>query len=212
MNILNPERWQQLWQSATGQSAPDESFASIVRHYSEPHRHYHNLHHIADCLTEFDGVRHLANSPAPIELAIWFHDLIYDPKAGDNEEQSADLACQWLARSGAPVELVESVHRLVLATKFHDTSLHPNAPLMVDIDLCILGQSEPRFWEYEQQIQAEYSWVPKEVFATKRAEILEGFLSRKQIYQTDNFHQRLELTARTNLQASVRRLQSGIVP
>jgi len=38
--------------------------------YSEPHRQYNNLHHIADCLGEFDCARQLAREPVAVESAI----------------------------------------------------------------------------------------------------------------------------------------------
>jgi predicted metal-dependent HD superfamily phosphohydrolase len=97
----------------------------------------------------------------------------------------------------------------VLATKQHDGSLHPDAPLLVDVDLSILGQPPERFWQYENQIRAEYEWVPNEVFATRRAEILEQFLARKRIYSTDNFFRKYEAQARMNLRASVENLRGG---
>ena len=93
----------------------------------------------------------------------------------------------------------------MLATKQHDNSLHPDAPLLVDIDLSILGQPAKRFWEYEDQIRKEYAWVPEEIFRTKRAEILERFLARKQIYNTSYYFSKLEAQARTNLNQSIKK-------
>ena len=177
--------------------------------YSEPHRHYHNQHHIADCLHEFDGVRHLAREPVAVELAIWFHDAVYDTRAGDNEEHSAELAKDWLKKSNTPDALADAVGQLVLATKHHDGSLHVDAPLLVDVDLSILGQMPERFREYEAQIRAEYSWVEQELFCEKRAEILERFLARERIYGTEKFSGRCELRARRNLRESIAALQTG---
>lgn len=103
--------------------------------------------------------------------------------------------------------LADAVRRLVLATKAHDTGVCPDAPLMVDVDLSILGAAPDRFWEYERQIRAEYAWVDDRVFAVKRAEILESFLTRPRIYSTRDFFDRLETRARANLAASICRLQ-----
>ena len=103
--------------------------------YSEPHRYYHNLLHIEDCLGEFDRAKQLATDPTAVELAIWFHDAVYDPRAADNEERSAELAKAWLSDLHASDALTDSVGRLVLATKSHDASLHADAPLLVDVDL-----------------------------------------------------------------------------
>jgi predicted metal-dependent HD superfamily phosphohydrolase len=175
--------------------------------YAEPHRHYHNQRHIADCLVEFDGAAHLVTDPTAVEVAIWFHDAIYDTRAPNNEERSAELAVDWLKPVGAGEGLLNSVRQLVLATKAHDGTLHPDAPLLVDVDLSILGQPPERFWEYEQQIRAEYAWVEPAFFTAKRAEILERFLARPRLYASDYFYERYENQARVNLQASVQQLR-----
>ena len=209
MSEFNPERWAQLWRKAAKAVPPAEYFEQLTAMYAEPQRHYHNQNHIVDCLAEFDRVKSLAADPVAVELAIWFHDAVYDTHAGDNEERSAELAKQWLKQSGAAADVAEATGRLVLATKSHDGSLHADAPLLVDVDLCILGRPPARFWEYERQIREEYGWVDAAVFATKRAEILERFLARKRIYQTDVFYKQLEGQARENLKASIERLRSG---
>lgn len=209
MSGLNPERWAQLWQRVAKKVPPPEYFQGLVAMYSEPHRHYHNARHIIDCLAEFDRVKALASDPVAVELAIWLHDAVYDTHAGDNEERSAELAKNWLKQFGVGVEVIDAVYRLVLATKNHDGSLHADAPLLVDVDLSILGRAPDRFWDYEHQIREEYGWVEAAVFASKRAEILERFLGRKRIYQTDIFFQQLEGQARENLKVSIQRLRSG---
>lgn len=210
MNIATPDRWVRLWRAATGRDeASDDVYNRLVEMYSEPHRHYHNLHHISDCLAWFDRYISLAHDPLAVELALWFHDAVYDTRAADNEERSARLAADWLDQAGAKKVLLESVSQLILATKSHDGSLHPDAPLVVDVDLSILGQPEPRFWEYERQIRMEYDWVPKAIFSAKRTEILEGFLARKRLYQTDTFSQELETQARKNLSASICQLKQN---
>src|SRR5207253_1454914 len=107
-------------------------------------------------------------------------------------------------------ELSASVAALIMATKSHDPGLHPNAPLLVDVDLSILGKPPERFEEYEEQIRREYDWVPQEVFAAKRAEILERFLSRERIYSTDLFLDKYEQQGRINLRNSVNKLRTQI--
>ena len=177
--------------------------------YSQPHRHYHNFSHIADCLAEFDSAKDLARQTDAVELAIWFHDAIYDTRAQDNEEKSAELARRYIADAGGDAEFCSSVAALVLATKAHDSSMHPDAPLLVDVDLSILGQPSERFRTYEAQIRREYEWVPDKIFSEKRAEILGRFLARQRIYSTEPFFAKYEKQARANLQDSVRKLRAS---
>jgi predicted metal-dependent HD superfamily phosphohydrolase/GNAT superfamily N-acetyltransferase len=168
------------------------------------------LRHIAECLGEFDAARDLAREPVAVELAIWFHDAVYDTHAVDNEDRSAGLAKRRIEEAGGNAELSKSVAALVLATKAHDPSLHPDAPLLVDVDLSVLGQAKERFEEYETQIRREYEWVPQATFAEKRTEILERFLARARIYSTDLFFSKYESRARANLLNSVRKLKAAL--
>lgn len=207
MNALSSERWTRLWLAVTRQKPPSGHYERLLAMYAEPHRHYHNQQHIADCLDEFEHVRQLAVEPEAVEFAIWFHDAIYDSRAGDNEERSAELAQAWLKQAGAAETLINSVRQLVLATKAHDGMLHPDAPLLVDVDLSILGQSPEKFGEYERGIRREYDWVDQRTFAIKRAEILQRFLARPRLYSTEFFFARLEVQARSNLRASMEQLQ-----
>ena len=200
-------RWSALWRAVGVADAPPQWYERLTTAYAEPHRHYHNQRHIAECLAEFDRARHLAVHPAAVELALWFHDAVYKPRAGDNEEQSAALLKRCAAETAMPGSLAETVARLIMATKNHETGADPDAALMVDIDLSILGQSEERFSEYEQQIRKEYRWVPRPIFASKRAEILDRFLARPTIFATEWFRAKYERQARRNLQASIANLR-----
>ena len=77
------------------------------------------------------------------------------------------------------------------------------------MDLSILGSTPDVFAAYEEAVRREYAWVPDALFAEKRAEILEGFLSRDSIYSTESFSKRLENRARENLRSSIEKLRSG---
>jgi predicted metal-dependent HD superfamily phosphohydrolase len=187
--------------------APAEWYDRLRAAYAEPHRHYHNQQHIAECLAEFDRARHLARHPTAVELALWFHDAVYNSKASDNEEQSAALLKSCAAEGRMTDSLAETATGLVMVTKNHDVHADPDAALMVDVDLSILGQSEKRFSEYEQQIRQEYAWVPQAIFASNRAEILNRFLARPTIFATEWFRTKYEQQARRNLKASILNLR-----
>jgi predicted metal-dependent HD superfamily phosphohydrolase len=182
----------------------DAVFADLARRYSEPQRHYHNARHIEECLEEFSAWRSKAEDPIALEFSIWFHDAIYEPQQSDNEEQSALLAARVLAGNKS---LVECVSSLILTTKNHSPGNIPDAALLIDIDLSILGKPTELFWEYEKQIRKEYSWVPLPQYAEKRAAILRAFLSRDFIFRTYEYRERLETQARANLAASIELLE-----
>jgi len=203
---LDRDRWNELCRGAA--KGTTHWYDRLLEFYSEPNRCYHNCQHISDCLNKFESVRDVAREPLAVEFAIWFHDAIYNPRAADNEERSAELAAQFIKETGVAREVKPAVIQLILATKHHDGTFHRDAALMVDIDLSIFGQTPEQFWKYEEQIRAEYEWVPENIFATKRAEILERFLSREKIFGTEFFFSKYEARARINLAESVRRLRT----
>jgi predicted metal-dependent HD superfamily phosphohydrolase len=206
--MVDRRRWYALWSSfGVGEAQAAACFDQLQMCYTEPHRAYHNLAHIADCLTQFDQVRDLAESPTEVEAALWFHDVIYDPRRQDNEEHSADWAWAALTDFGIATALCERIRALILATKHTAISQGQDAQLLVDIDLSILGRPPAEFDRYERAIRQEYAWVAEEQFRHGRAKILHGFLARERIYQTTHFYQRLEQPARQNLTRSVAKLR-----
>ena len=173
--------------------------------YREPHRAYHTERHLEECFAHFDTVASLAERPAEIELALFFHDVIYDTQRSDNEARSA----QWARRvleDASRTAAARRVEDLIMATRHDALPEAPDARLLVDIDLSILGATPERFDEYELQIRQEYEWVPEPSFREQRAAILEQFLERPRIYNTPALHEECETQARTNLQRSLRRL------
>ena len=206
MNWPGPERWLRLWEAAEARGDGRRWYDRLTTAYGEAHRHYHNQRHIAECLGEFDAGRHLVGQVEGVELALWFHDAVYDARAGDNEERSAALAKECLDEAGVSGLISNAVVDLVMATKSHEPGGNADAAVTVDIDLSILGQTEERFLEYEVQIRKEYAWVPKIIFGPKRAGILEGFLRRERIYKTDWFFDKYEERARRNIEGSIGKL------
>ena len=198
----NVARWLATW-AALNLAPPAGLCEQLLRAWDEPQRHYHTLQHLTECLTLFDTLRMHAEQPADIELALWFHDAIYDVQAHDNEARSAHWASEALAADGVDAARCQRVHDLIMATCHTALPASPDQALLVDIDLAILGAPAARFAEYTRQISAEYAWVPPQVYAVKRRAVLQGFLDRKQIYTTPAVAQRLEQHARNNLAEAI---------
>ena len=194
--------WHLTWQ-ALGAAGGEALHAELLARYAEPHRAYHTQQHLAECLALFAEVRHLAERPAEIEVALWFHDAIYDVHRHDNEALSAAWARTALLDAGAAADVAERVADLVLATRHSVAPATPDEQLLVDVDLAILGAAPARFAEYEVQIRVEYAHVPLAVFHEKRGAILAGFLARPVLYGMPALRERFEAPARANLQAAV---------
>ncbi len=194
--------WADAWRGVGVSDAPPETLAELVAAYDVPGRFYHNTRHVADCLAKLADCQNAAERPSEIALALFFHDAIYDTHASDNEAQSAALVVRALRDQNAAGDTMMRVHDLVLATRHTNIPLTGDAALIADIDLSILGADVEAFWNYERAIRREYEWVPANVFAEKRAEVLAPFLHRDRIFRTDVFAP-LEAAARRNLEASI---------
>jgi predicted metal-dependent HD superfamily phosphohydrolase len=204
---MNLQRWTALM-SSFGVAGNPEMFERITKAYAEPHRRYHTAAHIDACLREFDSVRSLARSGSEVESALWFHDVIYNTRASDNELQSAEMASRFLASSGVSPSICARVHSHILATAHKGKPDDDDARLVVDIDLSILGQDEQVYGLFERSVREEYKWVPWFLFRRKRIEILRSFLDRESIYGTEQFRQRYESAARSNLERAIRGLEN----
>jgi predicted metal-dependent HD superfamily phosphohydrolase len=201
-------RWRRLWISAGGDGG-DAVLADLRLRYAEPGRAYHTLRHVLDCLRSFDRVRRLCSRPAAVELALWFHDAVYDPHALDNEALSADLLRDAASRGGVDTAIAGAAADLVLATAHFagPAAADGDAAVIRDIDLAILGARRRKYAAYERRVRREYADLSDEQWTAGRAAVLAGFLSRPTIYSTTEVRGRLELRARRNLARSLARLR-----
>ena len=193
--------WRDLGLAVPAPTVLDE----VIRAWAEPHRKYHTLQHLRECLALFEGSRALAGHPGEVAIALWFHDAVYDTSRHDNEAASADWARRVLLEAGATGERAGRVHALIMATRHSESPATPDAKLLVDIDLAILGAAPARFDEYERQIRDEYGFVPEATFRAKRGEILRMFLARPVLFSTPACAARFDAPARANLARALNR-------
>ncbi len=205
---MNKDRWIALMQAMGFEPAID-CYQALYQAYSEPQRFYHTVKHINAMLAHFDSVKHLAEQPAELELAIWFHDAIYNIPSSSNEFDSARWAKQFVQSKGYAEAGTQRIFDLIMATQHHEKSTLIDANLIIDIDLAILGSSPAAYDEFEQNIRREYHMVPEAIYRKKRAEILAHFLVNRQIYKLDSFISQYENAARENIRRAIDRLKTN---
>lgn len=225
-HILGKARkhWTALMTALGNPKGSEEVFQDLLKRYGEPHRAYHNLEHIVAMLDDFEAVKSslkpdIEEFASQLAFAIWFHDAVYDPKASNNEAESAHLADKAANALGltdrADLNKVRHfdhiVNDLIMLTKHIEVPKFPLGRLMVDLDLAILGKSGYLFNAYEVGIRKEYEWVPWVEFRKKRAEILQRFLDRKSIYSLDVFWTKYQAAAEENLKRSIENLTRNII-
>ena len=199
--VLDYDRFRLLWNRCLLDSAKDESSA-IHRHltdsYSEPQRYYHTLDHIEHCLSLFDKICSEVENPEALELAIWYHDVVYTPGAKDNEQLSADL---FMAKSHGVFDDAQrdTIYRHIMAT-VHDGSEYGNTDtqFMLDIDLSSFGRPWPEFIQDSDNLRLEMKDQPDEVFYQKQATFQDKLFGQPRFFKSDYFYQKYEIQARQN--------------
>ncbi len=179
----------------------DKEFDEICGAYAGRGRFYHTLDHVLAVLGTVESLASYAKNLNAVKLAAWLHDVIYDSKASDNEERSAEYAerlCNELA-----IPEGHCVAALIRKTKTHDAGDDVDAQVLLDADLAILGASESDYQAYAENIRREYAWVPEPEYRKGRRQVLERFLTRPKIF---HFLVHLEEPARRNLAVEIARL------
>jgi predicted metal-dependent HD superfamily phosphohydrolase len=201
---LDRGRFAAVWRALGARQ--DNASVWLADRYAEEHRAYHDAEHVAECLAWLDRVSDLAERPAELEVALFFHDAIYQPLGSDNEARSAEELRQLARKAGMPTESVERIARLIESTATHDAR-SGDAALLSDIDLAILGASPARYMRYEREVRREYAAIDETIYRTGRTRVIRGFLERVEIYRTPRLAARLEAQARDNLGSAIAALE-----
>ena len=194
-------RWLALWRGlGTGEGPVNEIYADLAARYDENGRYYHNFNHIARVLRAADQLSQHARDFTAVQLALWFHDVVYDPRAADNEEKSAAYAAAALQRLQLRPDTIDEVLRLILMTKTHAAAAGDvDGYVVLDADLAALGAEWPQYLQDVNNIRQEYAFVPEPAYWQGRRRVLAGFLQRERIFQTELLFATLEARARQNI-------------
>jgi predicted metal-dependent HD superfamily phosphohydrolase len=188
-------------------------WAAVVGAWSEPHRRYHDLAHLAAVLGLVGELSAAATDPDAVRLAAWYHDVQYYPERSDNEAVSAERARAGL-RGLVPDDRVEEVVRLVLLTAGHDPEPGDvNGAVLCDADLAVLATPPESYVAYASAIRAEYGHLSDEEFTAGRIGVLEHLLGLPALYRTEPAAEAWTARATANMTAELtllrRRAASG---
>lgn len=183
----------------------EDTFHSLVAAYTGDDRYYHNTDHIEKCLDELYAAEDYTVYPREVELALWFHDAIYDPLSSDNEHKCAEWVASFLGTYRAPQEVISRVVGLIRATRHTGTVQTQDESILVDIDLLVLGSDRGTYDAFEAGIRKEYEKVPIVIYNEERAKVLDRFLQRPKIYFNGVFAN-CEEQARANLTDAIAQL------
>lgn len=184
-----------------------QTIANLTTLYNEPHRYYHNLNHVMECLGEFENYLKDNKNSRTFQYAvvesIWWHDAIYNPYSLLNEINSAKLYA-----SESTSSLVEDIIKMT-AKHTEDQTFEgksgwmlTTAHVVLDLDLHSLGKDE-KFWINGQNIRKEFHFIPDLVFYGNRIKFFQAMLARKRLFYTDYFFNKYEEKARHNMEDGI---------
>lgn len=188
-------RFGDAWRALGARGDAAAAFAELAALYGQG-RHYHDLGHLAAMFAM--ARRWVPAPPSPtLTMAVFYHDAVYDPRRHDNEARSAELAVARLA-GAAPADLA-LIDLAIRATERHQAE-HPEAQLLIDLDLSFLGASQRDFAANVTKLVREFAHLPRADFLRGQARYLRAILDQPHIYYTPAFRRRFEAPARRNLQ------------
>lgn len=195
---------------------PAALLCALKAAYASPPRAYHDLGHVHEVLKHYACVAAGPGWVQPVEvhLAVLYHDAVHVPGRGDNEDCSAALVldhiARWLPDSGIDAARVAALIRLtarhgdLVPADLDGDPVPADACHFLDCDMAILGAEPAAFDAYDRAIAAEYrSVMPAWLFKLKRRRFLKRLLARERIFLSDFFHARLDAQARANLRRAV---------
>ena len=176
----------------------DQVWEVLAKGYTEPHRRYHDIGHLEHCLHGLDLAATVAHDPGTLELAIWFHDLVYEPGAEDNEERSAEVFSRLMEPFLTP-EHIDRARQLILTTMHRVQPHGGDERFIADIDLSSLAKPWPQFLADSENLRAEEPDKSDEDFFGGKVRFHRSLLQRQRLFNTVPFQLRHEAQARENI-------------
>ncbi len=205
---MDQTRFASLWdRHASGAPSGDTVYQELANSYSHPTRHYHGLPHIHACLEHFDIVREHLDNPDAVEMALWFHDVVYDPCRTDNERKSAELF-EIHTGNGIESTFVGQVTNLIMMTVYPSNPLSADEKFMVDIDLSSFALPWNDFIRLGRLVRDEFGHLTDREFEQGELEFFRMLSNREYFFYTEFFRSRYENTAQSNLDRKIKQLEA----
>jgi predicted metal-dependent HD superfamily phosphohydrolase len=175
----------------------------IESSYSAKSRHYHTLYHLKDLLQQLEQVRSEIANWDTVLFTLYYHDVVYNSRKGDNEERSAQYAIRRMKELGVPLNITGDCEKQIIATKSHQVSESGDTNLFTDADLSILGRDWEVYQRYTGNIRKEYAIYPDLIYKPGRRKVLRHFLAMERIFKTRYFYDKFERQARQNIEGEL---------
>lgn len=195
-----------------------QEMSMLTTLYTQPHRHYHNINHINDCLTELENMppkilfrnQKGIDEHSIVEKAIWYHDAVYNPYSVRNELNSISLLPTITEYNAS---LIDAVRDAILATMCHTITqdkISLSTQVMLDIDLSGFGKPTSECLENGENVRNEYYKTNNLDFYTGRLKFLQTIMERESLYYTDYFRDKYHEQSQKNMKIEVEIAQQYI--
>ena len=201
--------------ATAGTEAIEDVGQALLDRWSDEHRHFHNLRHLAAVLHRVDELAEETHEPDLVRLAAWYHGAVFSSEkkvaeasqGGEQSTASAILAHDELIGLGVPARAADRVAALVNAIVRHAPDPADfDAAVLNDADLAMLAAEPQRYKEYKSAVRAEYAHIPTDVYLQARIRVIERLLARKSLFLSP-MGAAWEAPARQNLDMELHRLR-----
>lgn len=188
----------------------DNKFIKQVFHegiypaYTE-NRYYHTFRHIFYMLDNIKDFELPPKDRILLELAIWFHDLVYDTTFDKNEQYSANAFEEFGKEIGLKKKYIRQVKSLIMITTHKKLPLTKLEKIICDLDLREFVSDRQELNAVE--VRKEYSHLSDEEWEKSRTEFVESMLGKRHIYHTKRYRHMLEDQARLNLAKEIEHIK-----
>jgi predicted metal-dependent HD superfamily phosphohydrolase len=190
----------------------EEILFDLTFRYQGEGRYYHNMEHIQYMLNFLESQKEKIIDKEAVFYATWFHDSVYDVTSNTNEEDSAELCRRELEHAGVSKETIEHAVNLILATKTHiPIEGDEDSKIFLDADLVSLAQPTEEYNRNIRNIRKEYFIYSDDVYREGRIKVLESFLTKERIFQTEEAYRKHEKKARENIKREIQMLKGDII-
>ncbi len=190
-------------------------YKTVIVAYSQEHRHYHTLSHVSTMLDLLDEQRENVQHADAVELAIWFHDVVYDPRRNDNETESGRMFSHFSNELKLNRNICTHVQTMIDATIGHKlpTGLNQEeirtAAFFLDCDLHILSTEAAVYNRYAHDIRKEYNHFDDDTYRKGRISVLQTLVSRDKLYFSLGSSSQ-ETAARANMLREITELRENL--
>lgn len=212
---MNNELLKSIWDSVMEnhgicKNISNMFFEKVIEKYNESGRFHHNCPHL---IYMHSNISVLSTKVSNVNLdilsmAMFYHDVIYNPASTTNEQDSYDMAIGHLKIMRFDENFIKQVGELVLLTIDHEINPELTVPLEIqkiflDSDMAILASDEKMYMEYSKNVRKEYYCIPKDKYNEGRILFLESALKKEKLFFTDSMNDEFLIKARENIKNEI---------